>query len=149
MSVVPGSGLRLHHVGFVVTSIEKSIQGFANSLGVTWAGEISEDPHQRVKVAFITVRTQDAQIELVEPGGPDSPVSEFLGRGGGMHHVCYEVDDLDGELAAFRTRRAVIAKRPKPAVAFAGRRIAWVLTAEKLLVELLERERNESNGYVR
>lgn len=142
MSVVPESGLRLHHVGFVVASIEISIQGFANSLGVTWAGEISEDPHQRVKVAFITVRGQDAQVELVEPVGPDSPVREFLQRGGGLHHVCYEVDDLDRELANFRARRALIAKRPKPAVAFAGRRIAWVLTAEKLLIELLEREAN-------
>ncbi len=57
---------------------------------------------------------------------------------GGLHHLCYEVADLEQELADFRLRGAVIAKRPKPAAAFAGRRIAWLITAEKLLVELLE-----------
>lgn len=41
-------------------------------------------------------------------------------------------------MAEMKTRGAIIARRPKPAVAFQGRRIAWMLTAEKLLVELLE-----------
>ncbi len=129
----------LHHVGYVVADIAGSIDNFAHSVGARWDGVISEDPNQRVKVAFLTVRDRDAQIELVEPAEGMSPVREFLQKGGGLHHLCYEVDHLDSELAAFRSRRAVIAKRPKPAVAFAGRRIAWVLTAEKLLIELLER----------
>ena len=81
---------------------------------------------------------EDPQIELVEPAGEDSPVLRFLEQGGGLHHVCYEVADLEEQLVEFRSRGAVIARRPKPAVAFGGRRIAWVITAEKLLVELLE-----------
>ena len=131
--------LRLHHVGFVVSSIEARMPGFARSM---WAGQCSqcfEDPLQKAKVAFLTTRPGDAQIELVEPLGEDSPVQRFLRQtGGGLHHLCYEVADLEEELAAFRSRGAVIAKRPKPAAAFGGRRIAWVITAEKLLVELLE-----------
>jgi len=131
--------MRLHHLGFVVSNIETSMPGFVRSLGACWDGRIFEDPHQRVKVAFLTTRPEDAQVELVEPVGQDSPVQRFLReRGGGLHHACYEVADLDQQLADFRTRGAVIAKRPKPAVAFDGRRIAWVITAEKLLVELLE-----------
>jgi methylmalonyl-CoA/ethylmalonyl-CoA epimerase len=133
------SELSLHHVGYVVRDIAGSIESFAHSTRATWDGIISEDPHQRVRVAFLTVRAQDAQIELVEPAGEDSPVSDFLRKGGGLHHVCYEVNDLELELAEFRTRGALIAKRPKPAVAFHGRRIAWVITREKLLIELLER----------
>jgi len=132
--------LRLHHVGFVVASIEAAMPGFARSLAAEWNGEIIHDPLQKVKVAFLTTSVGDAQIELVEPAGDDSPVLKFLQQhGGGLNHVCYEVEDLEQELAAFRSRGAVIAKRPKPAVAFGGRRIAWILTAEKLLVELLER----------
>lgn len=130
----------LHHVGYVVADIAASIENFARSVGATWDGAISEDPNQRVKVAFLTGRVQDAQIELVEPVGAGSPVREFLQKGGGLHHVCYEVGDLEAELSSFRNRGALIAKRPKPAIAFEGRRIAWVLTAEKLLVELLERK---------
>jgi methylmalonyl-CoA/ethylmalonyl-CoA epimerase len=131
--------LRLHHVGFVVSSIQASMPGFARSMAASACSECFEDPLQKAKVAFLTARPGDAQIELVEPLGEDSPVRRFLQQtGGGLHHLCYEVADLEKELADFRSRGAIIAKRPKPAVAFGGRRIAWVITAEKLLVELLE-----------
>ncbi|MGA7458966.1 MAG: VOC family protein [Candidatus Korobacteraceae bacterium] len=130
--------LRLHHVGFVVAGIERAMPGFVRSLAATWDGRVIHDPLQKVKVAFLTTRSGDPQIELVEPAGEDSPVLRFLQQGGGLHHVCYEVANLEEQLSEFRSRGAVIAKRPKPAVAFGGRRIAWVITAEKLLVELLE-----------
>jgi len=131
--------LRLHHVGFVVANIEAAMPGFLRSLAADWDGQVFHDPLQKVRVAFLATRAQDPAIELVEPAGDDSPVLRFLReRGGGLHHVCYEVADLEEELAAFRSRGALIAKRPLPAVAFAGRRIAWVITSEKLLVELLE-----------
>jgi len=130
---------RLHHVGFVVASIGATMEGFARSLGASWDGQVFEDPHQKVKVAFLTTRPEDAQIELVEPASDDSPVRKFLEeRGGGLHHVCYEVPDVERELVTMKSRGAFITKRAKPAVAFGGRKIAWVLTAEKLLVELLE-----------
>jgi methylmalonyl-CoA/ethylmalonyl-CoA epimerase len=131
--------LRLHHVGFVVASIENEMPGFLRSLAAQWNGRIFDDPQQRVKVAFLTTRPEDPQLELVEPAGENSPVFHFLqDRGGGLHHTCYEVGNLDEQLASFRSRGAIIAKRPKPAVAFEGRRIAWVLTPQKLLIELLE-----------
>jgi methylmalonyl-CoA/ethylmalonyl-CoA epimerase len=115
---------------------------FAHSLDAVWDGQIWEDPHQRVKVAFLVTAPGEAQIELVAPVGPGSPVLRFLEqRGGGLHHVCYEVDDLAKEIASMRSTGAILARPPKPAVAFAGRPIAWVITAEKLLVELLERIR--------
>ena len=136
--------LFLHHIGFVVADIRSGMDAFVTSLGVTWDGTIFADPHQKVQVAFLTTRLGDAQIELVAPDGPDSPVLRFLNdNGGGMHHVCYEVDDLEKQIAALKSRGALIMRRPKPAVAFEGRRIAWVLTREKLLIELLEKERRQ------
>ena len=108
-------------------------------MAATWDSQIFTDPNQKVKVAFLTTRPGDAQVELVEPDGADSPVLRFLNeKGGGLHHACYEVLDLEQELSDFRSRGSLIVKRPKPAVAFQGRRIAWVLTPEKFLVELLE-----------
>jgi len=131
--------LCLHHVGFVVANIETAMPGFLRSLAAEWDGHVFHDPLQKVRVAFLATRAQDPAIELVEPAGDDSPVSRFLQeRGGGLHHVCYEVAHLEEELIAFRSRGASIAKRPLPAVAFGGRRIAWVITSEKLVVELLE-----------
>ena len=133
-------GAWLHHLGFVVSNIAASMPGFVRSLGATWDGEIFEDPLQKVKVALLLTRPGEPQIELVEPAGADSPVTSFLqGHGGGLHHLCYEVHNLDKHMAEMKSRGALIVKRPKPAVAFGGRRIAWMLTAEKLLLEFVER----------
>jgi len=131
---------RLHHVGFVVASIEQTVDGMARSLGLRWHGEVFADPIQRVKVTFLG-EDGTPQVELVEPDAADSPVGAFLARGGGLHHLCYEVGDLDAQLGEVRTARAIIVRQPAPAVAFAGRRIAWVYTRDKLLIEYLERER--------
>ena len=131
--------LRLHHVGYVVSNIESSIRGFMHSLGMQWDGRIFHDPTQRVRVTFLATGPNCAQIELVEPAGDQSPVATFLSkRGGGQHHLCYEVDDIEHALAVFKSRKAAIIQRPCPAVAFDNRRIAWFITREKLVVELLE-----------
>jgi methylmalonyl-CoA/ethylmalonyl-CoA epimerase len=136
--------LRLHHIGYVVASIDVAMPGFVRSLGASWDGQVFHDPNQKVKVAFLTTRAEDARVELVEPVGDDSPVLRFLReKGGGLHHACYEVGDLENQLSEFRSRGAVIAKRPKPAVAFGGRRIAWILTTERALIELLEESLNQ------
>jgi methylmalonyl-CoA/ethylmalonyl-CoA epimerase len=134
------SAQSLHHLGFVVADIAAGMEGFVRSLAAAWDGRVYEDPYQRVKVAFLSIRPGDPLIELVEPAAEDSPVRQFLTqRGGGLHHVCYEVADLEKQLAEMKARGCMIIRRPKPAIAFDGRRIAWLFTAEKLLVELLEK----------
>jgi methylmalonyl-CoA/ethylmalonyl-CoA epimerase len=77
-------------------------------------------------------------IELVEPAGPESPVSRILKRGGGLHHLCYEVENLESHLEFCRSVGMTIMRKPVPAVAFGGRRIAWVLAKRRLLIEYLE-----------
>ena len=101
---------------------------------------LSHDPIQRVRVSFFSpVDTRNPVFELVEPASEASPVSNFLKKGGGLHHVCYEIDDLESGLCEARGVGLVIVADPAPAVAFGGRRIAWVCSKRRLLVELLER----------
>jgi methylmalonyl-CoA/ethylmalonyl-CoA epimerase len=131
----------LHHIGYVVPSIAAVSARFAKSIAATWDERIVYDPLQRVSVSFLIPPGEPApQIELVEPSGEDSPVFAFLQRGGGLHHLCYEVDDLDLHLHQMREQGSFPAKPPLPAVAFAGRRIGWMLTPDRLLLEFLERE---------
>ncbi len=128
-----------HHVGFVVASIQDSVQSFAASLDATWDGEIIHDPNQLVRVAFLHGKhAADPLVELVEPAGEKSPVLSFLQRGGGLHHICYQVDNLEEQLRRSRAAGGLITRPPLPAVAFGGRRIAWVYTKNKLLIEYLE-----------
>jgi methylmalonyl-CoA/ethylmalonyl-CoA epimerase len=130
----------LHHIGFVVGSIRDEVEGFTASVGATWNGEIFVDPLQQARVTFLQPASPDeAAIELVEPTVDNSRLSSFLARGGGLHHLCYEVDDLEQALKLARTRGGLIVKQPLPAEAFKGRRIAWVVTRNRLVIEYLER----------
>jgi methylmalonyl-CoA/ethylmalonyl-CoA epimerase len=129
----------LHHVGFVVSSIASAGEGFARALGAEWDGAIVHDPLQQARVTFLRCGPDDPAVELVEPDGAQSPLTSFLSNGGGLHHVCYEVDSLDAQLKASRAAGALLARKPLPAAAFGGRRIAWIYTKQKLLVEYLER----------
>ena len=134
---------RLDHVGFVVASAEAAAPDFARSVGAAKMSEVFHDPLQRVDVLFLYPPGSPA-IELISPPADDpasSPVASFLERGGGLHHICYEVADLEEQLRTMQSRRALVVRPPKPAVAFGGRRIAWVMTMEKLLVEYVESEK--------
>ena len=128
-----------HHVGFVVSSIQEVAPCFGKCFGAEWDGRIINDPSQIVRISFLHNQQPSPLIELVEPTGRESPVTRFLERGGGLHHLCYEVDDLKAQLNFSWSVGAIIVKRPTPAVAFAQRRIAWVYTRNKLLLEYLER----------
>ena len=131
----------LHHLGFVVSSISTVAESFAASMSARWDGEIIHDPIQRVRVAFFyPVDPRNPIFELVEPASETSPVSNFLEKKrGGLHHVCYEVDDLEAALEKARRAGWGIAATPASAVAFDGRRIAWVCSKTRLLMEFLER----------
>ncbi len=132
----------LHHLGFVVASIAESAERFARTLQGTWDGHIIHDPFQGVHAAFLQQPSPaQALIELVQPDGPKSRVAGFLKRGGGLHHLCYEVERLDQQLEYSRSIGAVVTQQPVAAVAFEGRRVAWVYTRDKLLLEYLERSR--------
>jgi methylmalonyl-CoA/ethylmalonyl-CoA epimerase len=126
-------------VGFAVRSIGEAGAGVAASLGAAWDGAVVHDPAQRARVAFIRPGTGGPAIELIEADAADAPLAAFVARGGGLHHLCYEVDSLEAQLASSRAGGALIVRRPVPAVAFEGRRIAWVYTKERLLIEYLER----------
>lgn len=129
-----------HHVGFVVKSIAATAENFAASLGAEWDGVIVHDPKQSVRVSFLRSRNPgDPLMELVEPVGDKSPVASLAKQGGGLHHVCYVTDSLEQQLETCRAQGALIVCPPVPAVAFGGRRIAWVYTKNRLLIEYLER----------
>jgi methylmalonyl-CoA/ethylmalonyl-CoA epimerase len=98
---------------------------------------IWHDPTQRVRVAFL--RMHDLTVELVEPVSEDSPVRRSLAQGTKLLHTCFEVGSIDAAVQAGRDAGFRLIRPPTPAVAFDGRRIAWVFSPEFGLVELLER----------
>jgi methylmalonyl-CoA/ethylmalonyl-CoA epimerase len=136
-----GGNAVLHHLGFVVSSISAAAPDFALSMSAHWDGEIIHDPVQQVRVSFFSPGDpRNPVFELVEPAGETSPVNAFVKKGGGLHHVCYEIDNLGSGLREARDVGLGIVSNPVPAVAFGGRRIAWIVSKRRLLIELLERK---------
>ena len=132
---------RFHHIGQAVADIGRHVEEFLRpvfgDLPITAA---VADPIQRVRVCFVTM-PGGVTIELVEPHGEQSPVRDIVGSSrGGLYHVFYEVPDLDRALAALRRMRCLPLGRPVPAVAFGGRRIVFLITPQRDLIELLEEE---------
>jgi methylmalonyl-CoA/ethylmalonyl-CoA epimerase len=124
----------------VVSSIAESIERWQSAVSPISTSEIFDDPIQRARVIFLDLPPDGGvKLELIEPLGSDSPVAKFDQKGGGLHHLCFEVDDVDEQIQKMRVLKAMLIRHPKPAVAFGGRRIAWMQTRERLLVEYLER----------
>lgn len=84
---------RLNHVAIAVRDIAKASSVYRDMLGAEVSAAVAQPAHG-VTTVFITL--PNTKIELLEPLGPDSPISKFLERNpdGGIHHVCYEVDDI-------------------------------------------------------
>ena len=84
---------RLNHVAIAVPAMAPAVATYRDMLGA----EVSEavpQPDHGVTTVFITL--PNTKIELLEPLGAESPIAKFLERNpdGGIHHVCYEVDDI-------------------------------------------------------
>jgi len=134
--------LRFHHIGYACESIERYLEEFMRPLfAPEVVSEVFADPIQQVRVCFVT-QPGGTVIELVEPLSADSPVNTVIGsQRGGVYHLCYEVDDLDAALKRFRAKRCLPLARPVPAVAFGGRRIVFLMTPQRDLIELVEAAR--------
>ncbi|HLX71731.1 MAG TPA: VOC family protein [Verrucomicrobiae bacterium] len=134
------SPFTLHHMGIAVPDLQPASEFYSKVMGLRLIAEPVEDPIQKVRVCFLADagRAQPC-IELICPLDDKSPVNGYLKKGIGAYHLCYEVNDIESELAALQTKGCLIVSQPVPAVAFAGRKIAWVFTPTKHLLELLEK----------
>lgn len=87
---------RIDHVGIVVADTQGAVRLYRDTLGMT-AGETFEHPGEHVRITFL--RSGDDLVELLEPTAADTGVARFLERRGpGMHHICFEVSDIETEI---------------------------------------------------
>lgn len=84
---------RLNHVAIAVPDLDAAAAQYRSTLGAD-VGPAQDEPDHGVTVIFITL--PNTKIELLYPLGDDSPINGFLAKNpsGGIHHICYEVDDI-------------------------------------------------------
>ena len=135
-------GFKLRDVGIAVPSLGPATEALADLFGYRVVSGPFDDPIQKVSVNFLTQSDQDvAEIELISPLSEDSPIASMLRKsGGGAYHLCFETTDIEQALVHAKNNGCVIVSPAVPAVAFNGRRIAWIYTRSRQLFELVESE---------
>jgi methylmalonyl-CoA/ethylmalonyl-CoA epimerase len=130
---------RLHHVGVLVQDITQAAEHYVRRLGFEVIGPIIHDPAQTAYVRFLRQPGDSVYLELVSPDRPDSKLSNALAKGGGLNHVCYAVDDIESACRELRSPGIYLLQAPVSAVAFPGRKVAWLIGRDRIPIELLER----------
>ncbi len=94
--------MKINHLGIATKGLEESLEFWENALGLECVHtEVVED--QKVRVAMLPIG--ETRIELLEPTSDDSPISKFLEkRGGGIHHIAVEVEDIAASLAKLKAQ---------------------------------------------
>lgn len=127
---------KINHVAIVVGDIDESLKFWRDAMGID-LHHIEDVPSQKSMVAFLPLG--ESEVELVKPTSDDSGVAKFLAeRGGGMHHLCFEVDDISAKLADLKEKGVrLIDEVPRE---LPGRKMAFIhpKSTGGVLVELYE-----------
>ncbi len=129
--------MKISHLGIATKGIDEALKFWQDALGLENVHtETVED--QKVRVAMLPIG--ESRVELLEPTSPDSPISKFLEkRGGGIHHVAVEVDDIEAALAKLKAEGARLIDE-KPRIGAEGCLVAFVHPASSggVLLELVQ-----------
>jgi methylmalonyl-CoA epimerase len=130
---------KIDHLGIAVPALGEARAAF-EALGLRVEAE-HEVPTEKVRTAFLPVG--ESHLELLEPTTRDSVIGKFLETRGGLHHVCLEVEDIEGALAELKARGVRLVDET-PRVGAGGCRVAFVhpKATAGLLVELKEGKRS-------
>jgi methylmalonyl-CoA/ethylmalonyl-CoA epimerase len=128
---------RIEHVGVVVPALESSRHLWEDCLGIR-LGEVEEMPQNGVRLAMYPVG--ESMVELLAGTGPDTRHARLIAEGkGGLHHICFEVDDIDAALEELRAK-GIALRDQVPRIGHAGTRIAFLDPAatDNVLIELVQ-----------
>lgn len=127
--------LSVDHIGYAVKRMEKAITDM-ETMGFCFGDRIA-DSDRKIELSF--GEKDGYRIELVSPSEKGSPVDQILNdTGPSPYHICYRSDDFEGDLRKMTRGGYRIVIKPAPAVAFDGRRVAFLYSLALGLVEIVE-----------
>ncbi len=116
---------RLNHVAIAVPDLAAAVAQYAGTLGAQ-VGPAQDEPHHGVTVVFIDL--PNTKIELLHPLGDNSPIQGFLDKNpsGGIHHICYEVDDILAARDRLRAAGARVLGSGEPKIGAHGKPVLFL-----------------------
>jgi methylmalonyl-CoA/ethylmalonyl-CoA epimerase len=133
-------GKRIDHIAIVVQDLDAALRVYRDILGLPLE-RVEEVPAEKVKVAFLPLPEGDGEVELVQPTADDTGIARYLAkRGEGMHHICFEIDDIQAAMAKM-TASGLQVLEEEPRVGSQGQKYVFIhpKTAHGVLIELYER----------
>jgi len=128
---------RLNHVAIVVPDLEAASELYANTLGAQVSEPVDMPEHG---VTTVFVELPNTKVELLRPLGDGSPVGKFLERSpsGGIHHVCYEVEDIQAARSKLESEGARVLGDGEPKIGAHGNPVLFLHPKDFLgtLIEL-------------
>jgi methylmalonyl-CoA/ethylmalonyl-CoA epimerase len=113
----------VNHVAVVVDDMDKSLKFWRDALGIQ-LHELRDVPAEKSQVAFLPIA--GAEVELVMPTTDDSGIAKYLAkRGPGMHHLCLEVDDINGMISQLKAKDIRLINE-EPRTAADGKKYAFI-----------------------
>jgi methylmalonyl-CoA/ethylmalonyl-CoA epimerase len=128
---------RIDHIAIVVSDLEAALSFWRDALGLEMA-RLEEAPEQQSEIAFLP--SGESLVELVRPTTDDSGVARYLQkRGPGLHHICFEVENLEASLAELKAKGVRLINET-PLAGEDGKKLAFIHpeSANGVLVELYE-----------
>lgn len=116
---------RLNHVAIAVPDLEAACAVYRNVLGAKLSDAVPQPDHG---VTTVFVELPNTKIEFLEPLGDDSPIAKFLERNpaGGIHHICYEVEDIKAAAHALIEKGARILGDGEPKIGAHGNPVLFL-----------------------
>ena len=116
---------RLNHVAIATKDIAAATAVYRDTLGAKVSGQVPQPDHG---VTTVFVELPNTKIELLEPLGDASPIKGFLDKNpsGGIHHVCYEVDDIHAAVKQMKERGATITGTGEPRIGAHGKPVVFL-----------------------
>jgi len=131
--------LRIDHIAVVVPEIQKALDFWQEALGLELEHTEYVAEHE-TQVAMLPVG--ESEVELLQPTTETSGMAKYLAkRGAGLHHICFEVDDIESVLAQLKAKGIQLINQ-EPVMGAGGKKVAFVhpKSASGVLVELLQSE---------
>jgi len=131
--------MKIHHIGYVVCNIEQGIELFRDTYGYKLLKEKTYDPTQHVWLALLASEN-NYRVELIQPCDETSPSFDFMQKGGGLHHFCYEVSDFEETIKALKNKDHILFKRPVEAVLLDNRQVVFLFSKkDRKIIELVDK----------
>ena len=138
--------MKIDHICFAVKNLGEGIAYWEDVFGYRQMTEVVQNSLQKVKVVFLS-KEDSVLVKLIEPVEGNQSLINFVNRGGGFHHLCFRVDNMDEQIGELKEKGLLMLVPPQPGEAFNNHNIAFMLARYGLNVELIDTD--EKAGIIK